>query len=37
MTKYSNCCGARPCWLETDLCSDCKEHAEFYTETENQD
>lgn len=24
----SNCCGAPPLW-ETDLCSDCKEHAEF--------
>lgn len=25
----SNCCGAPPLYLETDLCSDCKEHAEF--------
>ena len=24
----SNCCGASPLW-ETDLCSECKEHAEF--------
>ena len=24
----SNCCGA-PIWGETDICSDCKEHAEF--------
>lgn len=25
----SNCCGAPPLWENTDLCSDCKEHAEF--------
>ncbi len=25
----SNCCGASPLW-ETDICSDCREHAEFY-------
>lgn len=24
----SDCCGASPLW-ETDLCSECKEHAEF--------
>ena len=24
----SNCCGARA-WFETDICSDCKEHADF--------
>jgi hypothetical protein len=29
----SNCCGAPPLW-ETDLCSACKEHAEFYEEEE---
>lgn len=29
MDKYSNCCGAPPLWEESDLCSDCKEHAEF--------
>ena len=28
MELISNCCGAPPLW-ETDLCSDCKEHAEF--------
>jgi hypothetical protein len=28
MSLESNCCGASPLW-ETDLCSDCKEHAEF--------
>ena len=28
----SNCCGAFPLW-ETDICSDCGEHAEFnYTD-----
>ena len=27
----SNCCGARPLY-ETDICSDCKEHAEFENE-----
>lgn len=31
----SNCCGASPLW-ETDLCSACKEHAEFYTEEEQE-
>jgi len=25
---HSNCCGARA-WFETDICSDCKEHADF--------
>ncbi len=25
----SNCCGANPLW-ESDICSDCGEHAEFY-------
>ncbi len=29
----SNCCGASPLW-ETDICSDCKEHAEFYNTNE---
>jgi hypothetical protein len=28
MYLESNCCGASPLW-ETDLCSDCKEHADF--------
>ena len=28
----SNCCGANPLW-ESDICSDCGEHAEFnYTD-----
>ena len=26
--KVSNCCGAKP-YGETDLCSKCKEHADF--------
>ena len=29
----SNCCGASPLW-ESDLCSDCREHAEFYDSEE---
>lgn len=29
--EVSNCCGATPLW-ETDLCSDCKEHAVFEVE-----
>ncbi len=37
MSKYSNCCGARPSWSESSLCGDCHEHAEFYTETEMQE
>jgi|GEM_PF-5180842 len=29
MEELSNCCGA-PRWLdETDICEDCKEHADF--------
>lgn len=28
MYLESNCCGSPP-WNETDLCSDCKEHADF--------
>ncbi len=30
----SNCCGAFPLW-ETDICSDCGEHAEFYNTNED--
>ena len=30
---FSNCCGA-PRWMETDLCSDCKEHADFIEDDE---
>jgi len=26
--EQSNCCGALPLW-NTDICSDCGEHAEF--------
>jgi len=26
--RESDCCGALPLW-ETDICSDCGEHAEF--------
>lgn len=33
MEESSNCCGASR-WGETDICSDCKEHAEFYNEEE---
>jgi hypothetical protein len=33
MYLESNCCGASPLW-ETDLCSDCKEHADFNLENE---
>jgi len=30
MEETSNCCGASR-WLdETDICGDCKEHADFY-------
>ncbi len=30
--EESNCCGALPLW-ESDICSDCGEHAEFnYTD-----
>jgi len=31
--ELSNCCDA-PRWmdLESDICSDCKEHADFYDE-----
>ena len=30
--EFSNCCGASRWFDETDICSECKEHAEFYTE-----
>ena len=33
MEELSNCCGALR-WYETDVCSDCKEHADFYNEEE---
>jgi hypothetical protein len=33
MEELSNCCGASR-WGETDVCSDCKEHADFYNEEE---
>lgn len=29
----SDCCGA-PAWGNTDLCSECKEHADFLTDEE---
>lgn len=29
--ELSDCCDATR-WFETDLCSQCKEHTEFYTE-----
>ena len=32
----SDCCGYPPHW-ETDLCSNCLEHAEFYSEDEEND
>lgn len=31
MEELSECCGASR-WGETDICSDCKEHADFYNE-----
>ena len=34
MSKYSNCCGTPPLWLNDSLCGDCHEHAEFYTQNE---
>ena len=33
MEELSNCCGASK-WSETDVCSDYKEHADFYNEEE---
>lgn len=29
MNEYSNCCGAEPHYIWTDLCSACLEHCEF--------
>ncbi len=29
--EESNCCGASR-WCDTDICSDCKEHADFNEE-----
>jgi len=37
--KISNCCGALA-WNDTDICSECKEHADFHTDfwkEENED
>jgi len=34
--KLSNCCDA-PELGETDLCSECKEHADFYDDEEAND
>lgn len=31
MSMLSDCCGA-PKWHETDICSRCKEHTDFYDE-----
>ena len=36
MMEISNCCGA-PRWSETDICQQCKEHADFYEEIEVED
>ena len=33
MEEISNCCGASR-WCDTDICSDCKEHAEFNEENQ---
>ncbi len=33
--KLSNCCGALP-YRETDLCSKCKEHADFEEEAKRR-
>ena len=27
--KVSNCCGSIP-WNDTDICAECKEHADFH-------
>ena len=34
MEEVSNCCGAARWMEETDICSDCKEHADFEDEDE---
>lgn len=31
MSELSNCCDAPPKW-ETDICSECMEHADFYND-----
>lgn len=31
--KVSKCCGAKA-WMQTDICSKCKEHADFVEEEE---
>ena len=33
MNGLSTCCDAPPKW-DTNLCSDCKEHADFYNDNE---
>lgn len=34
MEEISNCCGAARWMEEADICSDCKEHADFEDEDE---
>ena len=34
MEELSDCCGAPRWFSETDICSDCKEHADFYSDEE---
>ena len=34
MEEVSNCCGAARWMEEADICSDCKEHADFEDEDE---
>ena len=35
MEEYSNCCTAGRLFPESDLCSDCLEHADFEEEEED--
>ena len=37
MEEYSNCCTAGRLFPESDLCSDCLEHADFEEEEEDQE
>lgn len=36
MDEYSNCCTAARMFPGSDLCSDCKEHADFEETDDNE-
>lgn len=37
MSEVSNCCSASRWLEETDICSQCKEHADFHDDEDNEE